>query len=95
MREDELDWLESWLAQQADGEWEHSYGIRIESLDNPGWAVSIDLEGTPLATKPFGMVHIAKGERDWLTCSVREGKFEGFGDPSKLRVILGLFQAWS
>jgi hypothetical protein len=28
--------LEAWYASRCDGEWEHGYGISIETLDNPG-----------------------------------------------------------
>ncbi|MEV8403368.1 Imm53 family immunity protein [Streptomyces niveus] len=43
-----LDWLRNWYAQQCDGEWEHERGVRIATLDNPGWTVSIDLEESEL-----------------------------------------------
>jgi len=33
---------------QCDGDWEHSYGVKIETLDNPGWLVTIDLTDTTL-----------------------------------------------
>ena len=40
--------LQLWYSRQCDGDWEHGLGIRIESLDNPGWSVRIDLKGTNL-----------------------------------------------
>ena len=40
-------WLEQWYLQQCDGEWEHSFGVTIGTLDNPGWTVRINLQGTP------------------------------------------------
>jgi hypothetical protein len=40
--------LQEWYAAMSDGDWEHELGISIETIDNPGWVVSIDLEGTPL-----------------------------------------------
>ncbi|MFE6026463.1 Imm53 family immunity protein [Streptomyces niveus] len=43
-----LDWLRNWYAQQCDGEWEHERGVRIATIDNPGWTVSIDLEESEL-----------------------------------------------
>jgi hypothetical protein len=41
--------LEDWYASRCDGDWERSFGITIETLDNPGWAVRIDLAETRLA----------------------------------------------
>lgn len=38
--------LERWYASQCNGEWEHSYGVWIDSLDNPGWQVRISLRET-------------------------------------------------
>ena len=45
--------LGQWFAMQANGEWEHENEIRIVSLDNPGWSVSIPLSGTILEAKAF------------------------------------------
>lgn len=39
--------LERWFSSNCDGDWEHQFGIRIESLDNPGWLATVDLTGTP------------------------------------------------
>ena len=29
--------LENWYAGQCNGVWEHGCGVRIDTLDNPGW----------------------------------------------------------
>jgi hypothetical protein len=44
--ENVLVWLQGWYAAQCDGDWEHERGVKIETLDNPEWAIRIDLEGT-------------------------------------------------
>ncbi|MFE4959105.1 Imm53 family immunity protein [Streptomyces sp. NPDC056653] len=31
-----LDWLQNRYAQQCDGDWEHEWGVKIATLDNPG-----------------------------------------------------------
>lgn len=41
-----IDRIQSWFAERCNGEWEHEFGITIETLDNPGWRVRIDLAGT-------------------------------------------------
>ncbi len=43
---DSVQWLQTWYQAQCDNDWEHQYGVKIDSLDNPGWMVSIDLFGT-------------------------------------------------
>jgi hypothetical protein len=45
---DELARLRAWYSARCDGNWEHEHGVKIDTLDNPGWSVVIDLEGTDL-----------------------------------------------
>jgi len=94
MRPDTLTWLASWFVSQANGSWEHQYGIKIESLDNPGWCVTIELGDTSLLSKPFEMIQRDLGESDWMTCRIVEGKFEGFGDSQRLTEIIEVFRDW-
>ncbi|GHB54781.1 hypothetical protein GCM10010331_48120 [Streptomyces xanthochromogenes] len=35
--ENVLDRLQSWYSAQCNGDWEHEWGIKIDTLDNPGW----------------------------------------------------------
>jgi hypothetical protein len=41
-----LERLQRWYLGECNGDWEHSYGVRIDTLDNPGWIVTIDLHET-------------------------------------------------
>jgi hypothetical protein len=45
---DPLTQLERWYLSQCDGDWEHTHGIVIGTLDNAGWSLTIDLLETPL-----------------------------------------------
>ncbi len=45
--------IQAWYAAQCDGGWEHQYGVSIETLDNPGWCVMVDLSGTSLENISF------------------------------------------
>jgi hypothetical protein len=91
---DLLAWLQDWYTARCDGEWENSYGVSIESLDNPGWWVKIDLTETPLAGRPFDLLERRASETDWLHCEVREGKFDAAGGPHNLGDIIAIFRAW-
>ena len=42
-----LQWLQQWYYAHCDDTWEHQHGITIQSLDNPGWLVKVDLAGKP------------------------------------------------
>ncbi|OAX48412.1 hypothetical protein gpAD87_09590 [Paenibacillus sp. AD87] len=41
-----LKWLQNWYLENCNGDWEHSYGVKIDTVDNPGWSVEIDLTDT-------------------------------------------------
>jgi len=45
---DNMSWLTRWYATECNGDWEHQSGIRITTIDNPGWNVNINLYGTLL-----------------------------------------------
>jgi hypothetical protein len=90
-----LRWLEEWNGANCDGEREHVYGIKIDTIDNPGWSVSIDLAGTALEPKAFTTVSIDKGDCDWILCRIGNKIFEGAGDPFKLENILTIFREWA
>ena len=90
-----LDALQSWYQMQCDGEWEHQYGIEIETLDNPGWAVEVDLAGTKLSGKSLPEMTAERSETDWFRCSVEAGRFKGFGGPTNLTEILEVFLGWA
>jgi len=36
--------ISEWYASKCDGDWEHMYGVRIETTDNPGWLAQIDAD---------------------------------------------------
>ena len=95
MTPDELAWLQTWYQAQCDGDWEHSYGIRVDTLDNPGWSVKIDLKGTDLEHEPMPPSFRDDGPDDWIRLEVKDGQFLGHGAPSKLACILGAFREWA
>ena len=95
---DVLSQLQEWYARQCDGDWEHQHGVKINTLDNPGWRVTIDLAGTDLEARQFEPIERGledDASRDWHSLSVKEKKFEGAGDPSKLAFILRTFLDWA
>lgn len=91
---DLFQWLEAWYQSMCNGSWEHCYGITIDTLDNPGWIVRIDIEDTDLENKEFNEIWYDNGDKDWLICRISQGKFEGSGDVTKLKKILNIFKEW-
>lgn len=93
---DNLTWLTEWYAAQCDGDWEHQNGVRLDTLDNPGWALTINLEGTPLEDRPYSpREHNLMSDVSWWTCSVKEKSFEGRCGPRDLQAILAVFRKWA
>ncbi|WP_349264149.1 immunity 53 family protein [Longimicrobium sp.] len=86
--------LEEWYAAQVNGDWEHTFGVEISTLDNPGWSVAIDLRSTELENQPMIKVRIERTETDWFECRVESNVFRGFGGTCNLRDIVSVFLRW-
>lgn len=96
-----LEELQNWYMSECNEDWEHSYGVKIETLDNPGWSVTINLEDTYLETIEFTSVSYGVGEKaeqsqnDWLICKKESKDFIGYGGPKKLQEIITVFLNWA
>jgi hypothetical protein len=104
MSGDGLDWLNKWYVSQCNGNWEHTYGVRIDTLDNPGWSLSVDLTETSLAGRSFDRVihgepsdDLAEWQRtgSWWLATVTDGIFEAVCGPLDLPVVIDLFRNWA
>ena len=91
---DMIKWLEEWYISQCNEDWEHIFGIKIDTVDNPGWHVQIDIEDTELEEKGFDMYRNYINDKDWVICQVKDKKFNGGGDPTKLNEIIRIFKEW-
>lgn len=91
----ELIRLQEWYASQCNSDWEHAYGCRISSLDNPGWYIEIDVEGTSMESCHFQKINTTdQDENDWMLCKVEEGTFKGASGPLNLVEIIRVFLDW-
>lgn len=90
-----LKWLQGWYKQNCNGDWEHSNGVKIETVDNPGWYVEINLVETKLEHKCLDLKEIERDEQDWYYCKVRDGVFHGAGGAGNLEEILICFRHWA
>jgi hypothetical protein len=91
---DILQWLQDWYQSQIDGDWEHEYGIKITTLDNPGWSIDIDLARTGMEEKAFKRINISRTEHDWLACRVEDNVFKGDCGPKNLNEAIEVFRHW-
>lgn len=90
-----MEWIQWWYSDHCDGDWEHQSGVSIYTVDNPGWRLVVELADTELEEKPFSEVTIERTPTDWITCFVRERKFEGAGGQGNLLEMIEIFRAWA
>jgi hypothetical protein len=87
-----LEWLQQWYLSQCNGDCEHGTGIHIDTIDNPGRRVSINLRGTTAEGATLEPHEEDLGDDDWFVYKVDNGVFVGHGDPTKLILILDAFR---
>jgi len=89
-----LSQLQEWYVSQCDGNWEHGNGVRIETIDNPGWMLRIDLSGTELQDRPFARVtHDDDGS--WADIQLMDGAWQAACDPAGLEDAILAFLGWA
>lgn len=72
-----LDWLQGWYAARCNDDWEHEWGVKIATLDNPGWTVTIDLEETDLEEHTCPRQDVNRSTHDWVWVWTSEKTFHG------------------
>lgn len=86
--------LEKWFANRCNGEWEQHYGVRIDSLDNPGWTLQIDLDGTEAQSCCLRRTMIQRGENDWIHYWVERKQFQARMGLPNLEEAVRIFVDW-
>ena len=103
MSDDSLMWLMRWYLAECNDDWEHSYGVKIDTLDNPGWTLKIDLRETSFHGRPFTKVERGEPAEDleewrslgsWCVAEVREDQFEAACGPLDLALAIQIFRDW-
>jgi len=97
-----LDDIQDWFEAQCNGDWEHTFGIKIENMDDPGWYVEFDLRDTILEDQSFEVlqdgwdsIESQPCAESWIICKVENEKFVGMGDVRRLEQILRVFLQWA
>ncbi len=87
-----IDWVSKWFLLECNGDWEHENQIRIETVDNPGWDIEIDLRDTSLEDVEIMNHVVERSKNDWYFFDVKNKKFVGGGDLTKLNFLLFKFK---
>lgn len=91
---DSLTWLQAWYATECDGDWEHECGVSIETLDNPGWFLKVDLQETGMDGLTFPKYEVQRSWNDWLIAQVVDNRFEAACGPHNLGEAIHQFRLW-
>ena len=84
-----------WYQRQCDGDWEHSWGVKLETVDNPGWTLTIDLEETDLEGVAFQKIeHDLQSDVSWWVCFVENKQFRAACGPKDLWAVINVFRGW-
>lgn len=104
MSDGNLTWLMGWYLAECNNDWEHSYGVKIDTLDNPGWSLEIDLRETNLHRRPFSRVEQGEPASDldewqrlgsWWVADVQGDTFKASCGPLDLPLVIQLFREWA
>jgi hypothetical protein len=88
--------LQHWYKDMCNDDWEHTYGVFISNIDNPGWSLKVELKDTYLFEVGFKKLHIQReDENDWITCNVKDGDFQGYGGTENLAELINVFLIWA
>jgi len=87
--------LQRWYIAHCNGIWEHSYGVKIGTIDNPGWKLDIDVAETELASRPFLEVKRDWEVETWISCKVRNEVYLARGGPGMLDEMIRIFLNWA
>lgn len=87
-----IDRIQDWYKINCNGDWEHSYGYKIETLDNPGWAIKIDLAETALENLEFNRAYQnPKNNNDWFQIYTENKILNIYCGPENMKSTFEIF----
>jgi hypothetical protein len=93
--ESALSYLQNWYVAQCDESWEHHHGVTIDTLDNPGWRVAIDLTDTPRAGASLAREIVQRDDDDWIHVWADGETFNAACGPLNLAEALDRFRSFA
>jgi immunity protein 53 of polymorphic toxin system len=88
---DELERVVRWYRAQCNGDWEHQNGIKLITLDNPGWSLDVNLTDTSAAGKALRKTTVERKQDDWIFYEAEATLFRGRCGPGNLAELLTVF----
>jgi hypothetical protein len=90
-----LNELQKWFYDRCNGDWEHGGGVKIATLDNPGWSLDVTLRGTDMENRVLRIVKTERSEEDWFWCWTEGATFKARGGARNLEEMIEFFVRWS
>lgn len=89
--------LIDWYSRQCNGDWEHQHGFEIQTLDNPGVRLRVDLNGTSLEKSEFSRIEYQyDSDTEWIVCEKTADKFfDGCCAIGMSEQMIGIFVNWA
>jgi Immunity protein 53 len=87
--------LQAWFAAHCDGNWEQEYGVTIETVEEPGWELRVDLVGTSLEGTVLARKGVARADEDWCEVWCDGYTFHAVGGPHNLDELVGSFVSFA
>jgi len=95
MKNNTLDWLQEWYAEQCRGIGVEGNGILIQALEKPEWLIKINLHVASLGAKQFQDLAIQRSIHDWLICKVQNNCFHAHCGLHNLIEVIDIFRQWA
>ncbi len=84
--------IQDWYKLNCNGDWEHSYGYSIATLDNPGWTIRIDLAETCLDKLDFKKeFQNSECKHDWFIIKTEKEVLDIACGPENLKQVFEIF----
>lgn len=80
--------LQKWYARHCDEDWEHSYGIKLDTLDNPGWILTVDLADTEFSDFSLSMSRVDRSQVDWIQSEISGRRYIACGGVFNLEEMI-------
>lgn len=83
--------LQNWYQSECNEDWEHTFGFKLETLDNPGWTFEADLADTRWCDIKMNRNINQRSETDWVQYEITSSKYIACGGASNLIEMLQTF----
>lgn len=85
-------WLQEWYISVLDNKTNSSTRIKIDTMDNPGWIMYIDLSNTEHEYCNVEKMSITRSKNDWIVLHITDNIFTIYSGPQNLEEIISIFK---